>query len=439
MRTSLALGLVLCLLSTASATPPAPVPLTVSRQGHTLAGQLELSRSGTSVDVRWTLAGTTWRASCAEVGRPDLERQRRRYLGTCRPVVRAGMAAALAPTEVAISATWTLSLVVEGARGLVRGTVFSSHTRFSPPSVEHTFSGLLPIRVGDRWLPRLQPGPQPAGWLDGLTANDPYTPTPHEGLPLPAPSQRALGRLVVLVPGMFNMPPSRDLVVRLARHADTVVIAYCNPYPRRRARVHRVTHLDDRALPRELRGRILAHGDPSPLINAYPQASDRVLQVLHALRESRLFTGDPLQARATLVGHCQGALATLLTRERLRAAGFPDAVGLTVGLAPPYRGLSVAESGVVRWLARRVSLFAPGLANALEELRPNAVRARVGDAKLDVVVTGFGQDSPESDGLVPVSTARLAGLRFRALAGYDHAQIFQRPAVVDQAVRTLRE
>ncbi len=160
-----------------------------------------------------------------------------------------------------------------------------------------------------------------------------------------AGNPKQMGKLAILRPGLGNIGPSAAIAFRTAQYAERVVIAYTNMTDPATAQLRAVDNYDGVAVPSELKGKIFVIGSPRHNVITFEQSSDVLLEQLEQMRQQKQLLGcDPFSSRATLIGHSQGGMDGTLTRARLEKAGFGKAIGKLVGIGSPFRGTPNVES-----------------------------------------------------------------------------------------------
>jgi len=169
------------------------------------------------------------------------------------------------------------------------------------------------------------------------------------GLALPKP--RKLGEIAYVRPGIGNIMFSPAWVYLLAQHYQTVVLMYSNmtdPEPGTTA-VRRVEELEGVPIPGSIRNtvKIFAIGSSKLNMISSLQQSDTTLEQLEILRTSPMLGGKVLNRGlpAWMFAHSQGMIDTILTDERLRAAGLVPFERI-VGVAGAVKGGRLIESAI---------------------------------------------------------------------------------------------
>ncbi len=188
----------------------------------------------------------------------------------------------------------------------------------------------------------------------GVFVNDPVTDfrtveaaEASVGLALPKP--RRLGKIAYVRPGIGNIMFSPAWVYLLAQHYRTVVVMYSNmtdPEPGATA-VRRVEVLEGVPIPASIRNKVKIFAIGSPKFNLISslQQSDTTLEQLEILRTSSMLDDKVLDddVPAWMFAHSQGMIDTILTDERLRAAGLVP-FDRIVGVAGAVKGGRLIES-----------------------------------------------------------------------------------------------
>lgn len=167
------------------------------------------------------------------------------------------------------------------------------------------------------------------------------------GLALPKP--RRLGKIAYVRPGIGNIMFSPAWVYLLAQHYQTVVLMYSNmtdPEPGATA-VRRVQELEGVPIPASIRNKVKIFAIGSPKLNLISslQQSDTTLEQLEILRTSPMLEDKVLEVPAWVFAHSQGMIDTILTDERLRAAGL-EPFERIIGVAGAVKGGRLIESAI---------------------------------------------------------------------------------------------
>jgi hypothetical protein len=167
------------------------------------------------------------------------------------------------------------------------------------------------------------------------------------GLALPKP--RRLGKIAYVRPGIGNIMFSPAWVYLLAQHYQTVVLMYSNmtdPEPGATA-VRRVQELEGVPIPASIRNKVKIFAIGSPKFNVISslQQSDTTLEQLEILRTSPMLEDKVLEVPAWVFAHSQGMIDTILTDERLRAAGL-EPFERIIGVAGAVKGGRLIESAI---------------------------------------------------------------------------------------------
>ncbi len=167
------------------------------------------------------------------------------------------------------------------------------------------------------------------------------------GLALPKP--RRLGKIAYVRPGIGNIMFSPAWVYLLAQHYQTVVLMYSNmtdPEPGATA-VRRVQELEGVPIPASIRNKVKIFAIGSPKLNLISslQQSDTTLEQLEILRTSPMLEDKVLEVPAWVFAHSQGMIDTILTDERLRAAGL-ESFERIIGVAGAVKGGRLIESAI---------------------------------------------------------------------------------------------
>jgi hypothetical protein len=167
------------------------------------------------------------------------------------------------------------------------------------------------------------------------------------GLALPKP--RRLGKIAYVRPGIGNIMFSPAWVYLLAQHYQTVVLMYSNmtdPEPGATA-VRRVQELEGVPIPASIRNKVKIFAIGSPKFNVISslQQSDTTLEQLEILRTSPMLDDKVLEVPAWMFAHSQGMIDTILTDERLRAAGL-ESFERIIGVAGAVKGGRLIESAI---------------------------------------------------------------------------------------------
>jgi hypothetical protein len=169
------------------------------------------------------------------------------------------------------------------------------------------------------------------------------------GLALPKP--RRLGKIAYVRPGIGNIMFSPAWIYLLAQHYKTVVLMYSNmtdPEPGATA-VRRVAELEGVPIPASIRNKvkIFAIGSPNLNLISSLQQSDTTLEQLEILRSSPMLDDKVLNdgVPAWMFAHSQGMIDTILTDERLRAAGLVPFERI-IGVAGAVKGGRLIESAI---------------------------------------------------------------------------------------------
>ena len=190
----------------------------------------------------------------------------------------------------------------------------------------------------------------------GVFINDPVTDfrtveaaEASVGLALPKP--RRLGKTAYVRPGIGNIMFSPAWVYLLAQHYQTVVLMYSNmtdPEPGATS-VRRVEELEGVPIPASIRNKVKIFAIGSDKFNLISslQQSDTTLEQLEILRTSPMLGGKVLNRGlpAWMFAHSQGMIDTILTDERLRAAGLVPFERI-VGVAGAVKGGRLIESAI---------------------------------------------------------------------------------------------
>jgi hypothetical protein len=173
------------------------------------------------------------------------------------------------------------------------------------------------------------------------------------GLALPRP--RKLGNLAYVRPGIGNIMFSPAWIYLLAQHYKTVVLMYSNmtdPEPGATAG-RRIGELEGVPIPASIRNKVKIFAIGSPRLNLISslQQSDTTLEQLEILRTSPML-GDKVLSDDTpawMIAHSQGMIDSIMTDERLRAAGLVPFEHI-VGVAGAVKGGRLIESAIGQFL-----------------------------------------------------------------------------------------
>jgi hypothetical protein len=188
----------------------------------------------------------------------------------------------------------------------------------------------------------------------GVFVNDPVTDfrtveaaEASVGLALPKP--RKLGQIAYVRPGIGNIMFSPAWLYLLAQHYQTVVLLYSNmtdPEPGATA-VRRVQELEGVPIPASIRNKVKIFAIGSPKFNLISslQQSDTTLEQLEILRTSPMLGDKVLNngVPAWMFAHSQGMIDTIMTDERLWAAGLASFEHI-IGVAGAVKGGRLIES-----------------------------------------------------------------------------------------------
>ncbi|MGC4116307.1 MAG: hypothetical protein QM765_17380 [Myxococcales bacterium] len=305
---------------------------------------------------------------------------------------------------------------------------------------------------------------------------------------VPGGAKDPFGKLTIMRPGLGNIGFSPASVFRAAQYSDKLVVAYTGLGSGAQRTLRPATEIEGVPVPPSLKGKIFVIGDPDHNLINYLQSSDVLLEQLEAMRKAGPRYGiDPLHSKATFVGHSQGGLDGTLTRKRLEAAGYSDAIGRLVAVGSPFRGSNCADqllglaSGALaasldrddgfraikqldpeptrKWFGKAeeqlVDLSYSGCISGTPELRtrlgippleledPNNIRpmlrlAAHGASLSDVTkgasaLIGFLMHEPRpGDGLVPLASATYGKERIPLKMPYDHIGMIEDFHVIDQ-------
>ena len=312
----------------------------------------------------------------------------------------------------------------------------------------------------------------------------------------PSDGPRSFGKLSIFMPGLGGWGPSAAFVFRMAKYSDRVVLAYQGTSQASLNTVRVATQIDGVPVPKELRGRILTLGDGANRAILSPeQASDLLIEYFALLQRNQQILGfDPLTAGATVFGHSEGSFITVMTRERLQKAGFPQAIGKLVVMAgglgaprdakwivwPAFKAYRTAVeklgrpsnlAKVVDEYEKTIGLFGGGRENLVDlgvaavigpavkrsglsfqnvnNIRPGMRMAAMGNAtfetlskpwtfwKDDLLAGLAGRPYESSDGMVNLTWAKYGKKFLQLSVPHDHAGMIEDPFVVDEMARSL--
>lgn len=299
--------------------------------------------------------------------------------------------------------------------------------------------------------------------------------------------------------GGFNVAPSPAFLFRVAQHAERLVIAYANGTLPTANEIRRVTTLEGVPVPPHLQGKIFAVGSERHLFLTYDQSSDLFIEQLECMRQRPdLLAGDALTSSATVITSSGGGLDSAITRCRLQEAGFHRTIGTLVisgsmfdypvedpllvwygkhVLAPLLGAFGYADVLRVAALFTRhafqrylgpekeaavdlsvgsvigppVSLGRQPFKMAHRNIRP-VIRALVAQEALLGWLKRPTQQGPaasllcalrggdfETDGVIPLTRARLGGAFLQIQEPHDHVGLIEDPAVADAIIRHLQQ
>jgi hypothetical protein len=161
----------------------------------------------------------------------------------------------------------------------------------------------------------------------------------------PAGQPAKIGDLTIMRPGLGNIGFSAAQVFRTAQYSGKVVVAYTGRGEGSERTLRPAKEIEGVPVPKELQGKVFVIGEPEHNLISYQQSSDVFLEQLEAMHQAKAKLGvDPLEGHATVIGHSQGGLDAVLTRKRLEAAGYPNAIGRLVTVGSPFKGSDCADN-----------------------------------------------------------------------------------------------